>query len=121
MGVLMVQAWHCDQCSHLWLSQEKPKRCSKCKSSRWDGGKSGDDRGAGVGEAGAIERGGDATAVSILQKGKGGKKQLHTVQPVRDELERGSGHISASVESHAGHLTFRAGDGKYCSTCNVHY
>jgi len=38
MGTLMVQAWKCDRdgCGHVWLSAEKPRRCSKCKSGRWD-------------------------------------------------------------------------------------
>lgn len=36
MSVLMVQAWKCDKCSHIWLADEKPKRCSKCKKVSWD-------------------------------------------------------------------------------------
>lgn len=31
-----MQAWHCDLCGQTWLSEAKPKRCSKCKSSKWD-------------------------------------------------------------------------------------
>jgi hypothetical protein len=31
----MVQANKCDRCSHVWLA-DKPKRCSKCKSMRWN-------------------------------------------------------------------------------------
>ena len=34
----MVQAWRCDKCSHVWLADSKPRRCSKCKSSTWDAG-----------------------------------------------------------------------------------
>src|SRR4029077_3344135 len=37
MSVLTVQAWKCDKCGHVWLADPKPKRCSKCKSSTWDG------------------------------------------------------------------------------------
>lgn len=36
VSVLMVQAWRCDRCGHTWLSGEKPRRCSKCKSAKWD-------------------------------------------------------------------------------------
>lgn len=37
-GRILVQAYHCERCSHTWLprSEERPLLCPKCKSLRWD-------------------------------------------------------------------------------------
>jgi hypothetical protein len=37
MSTKSVEAWVCDLCGHAWWKPgEKPKRCAKCKSGRWD-------------------------------------------------------------------------------------
>lgn len=36
MGQIQATINQCDVCGHRWLSEEKPKRCAKCKSSKWD-------------------------------------------------------------------------------------
>jgi hypothetical protein len=38
MPTVKVEAWKCGECGHRWLSEEKPKRCARCKSRRWDEG-----------------------------------------------------------------------------------
>ena len=76
--------------------------------------------GVDVDDAGAKVGGGrDKAALPVLRKAKGAKKQLHPLQSVRDELGGGAGHIPASA--HEGHDTYKAGDGRYCSTCEVRY
>jgi hypothetical protein len=38
MSIVQVQAWKCDRpsCGHVWLAEEKPKACARCKSRGWD-------------------------------------------------------------------------------------
>lgn len=76
-------------------------------------GDDGDDSGA------KVVGGGDGSSVPVLSKAKGGKKQLHPLQSVRDELVGGSGHIEAC--SHQDHRTFVNGDKHWCSTCKVEF
>jgi len=72
-----------------------------------------DDKGAKAG------RGRDRASVPVLRKAKGDKKQLHTVQPMRDELVGGAGHLQASA--HKDHAVYVAGSGHYCTTCKVYF
>src|SRR5437016_4530939 len=48
MGKVGVEAWKCEVCGHVWVGGERPKRCARCKSRRWDDGgqlgKAGGDR-----------------------------------------------------------------------------
>src|SRR6266436_8387486 len=36
MPTVKVDVWKCGECGHEWLGEEKPKRCARCKSRRWD-------------------------------------------------------------------------------------
>ena len=42
MGRVIVEAWKCDLCGHIWLVQDGviPKQCAKCRTRIWncDGG-----------------------------------------------------------------------------------
>jgi hypothetical protein len=77
-------------------------------------------RGAGSGETGAVERGGDDAAVPVLPKAKGGAKRLHKVQPVRDQLATGNGleHAAAlwPCPTHPG-KSYRNGAHLGCIEC----
>ena len=33
---VLVAAWKCERCGHVWLSEEEPKRCAKCKTPLWN-------------------------------------------------------------------------------------
>lgn len=39
MSQVNVTAWKCDVCGAVWLDDEKPVRCRKCKARTWDNGK----------------------------------------------------------------------------------
>jgi DNA-directed RNA polymerase subunit RPC12/RpoP len=38
MGELLVKAFKCERCGHVWVpqSEERPRVCPKCKSPYWD-------------------------------------------------------------------------------------
>lgn len=59
------------------------------------------------------------TTVPVLPKAKGKTKHVHPMQPLRNELVQGAGHLQSS--SHEGHKTFIAGDGHWCSDCKESY
>ncbi len=36
MSKTTIEAWRCDKCQWVWISDTKPERCSRCKSRTWD-------------------------------------------------------------------------------------
>jgi len=50
----------CDGCGHVWLPDGYPRRCAKCKSTKWNIG--GEDGGSGNGRDGLRMRGGSKSA-----------------------------------------------------------
>lgn len=38
MGTRTRSVWVCEACGHEWLAKEKPQRCARCKSRKWDSG-----------------------------------------------------------------------------------
>ncbi|MBU0466418.1 MAG: hypothetical protein KKD94_00845 [Nanoarchaeota archaeon] len=38
MGIIKIQAYECERCSHIWPSRKKqiPIVCPKCKSPYWN-------------------------------------------------------------------------------------
>ena len=79
-----------------------------------------DDRGAGSGTAREVERGRDDAPVPILPAAKSGKRRLHTLQPVRDQLAPGNGLEPAAAvwpcQKHHG-KSYANGDQRGCIEC----
>ena len=119
-----ARVWICDQCKHIWLRGEiVPTHCAKCRSRRWNDGYAGEpkvDNGRAGSDAVEDQLGsGDVAGMPVLRNPKGISKRLHPVQSVREELDARVGHIQAPT--HQDHLTFIAGDKRYCSTCVTYY
>ena len=115
---------NCQKCGHHWEPVvSNPLKCPACNQPKYwnkkvrnvdgDGGVDGNDSVAAAG------REGKRASVPVLRKSKGGKVNVHPVQPLRDELVVGSGHLQPP--SHEGHSVYRAGSRHYCSDCKVSF
>ena len=113
----------CLKCHHRWeprVEGGRPVKCPSCAQPNWWKVRRYGNVGVDADDAGATTGGsGERAAVPSVRKAKGKAVKLHPVQPVRDELVGGAGHLQAPA--HEGHSVYRAGDGRYCSDCKVNF
>jgi hypothetical protein len=83
---------HCEVCGHEWISDQRPRRCAKCKSRKWD--RSGDGRN-GVHLRGSVSRaegeGGVSEAVRGTHEKAGPQRKSRTVDRSAEADRSGEG------------------------------
>ena len=132
-GPMQVNA--CLRCEKEWVLPPgvgRALRCGVCGSPYWDQERK---KGVSNGNASVVQhesggagiRGGDADAVSVLQKAAGAKKRVRAVQPMRDKLAGRGGSVEGSENrpvpgsgeagAHQGHRVSPHGERQWCITC----